>query len=280
MNLYKKIKQIREEKMKVKIFVLVLTVLAIFDPAILQSKEINPEEIVKKSQETIKLDGAEMISVMKIYDDKGNERVRKIAQISKLYDSGSTEKKLMKFLEPADVKGTGFLTYDYENKDDDMWLYMPSLRKTRRIVSSEKSKSFMGSEFTYSDISSFTISDFEYEYLGEEEINGEPCYKIEQLPKSIDIEDEYGFSKKTAYFSKNDNLIRKAVFYDIDGELYKILEVKEVKEIDKEKHKFRATHIVMKNQQNGRSSELIVEKIQLNRNVDDEYFTLRYLERE
>ncbi len=77
---------------------------------------------------------------MIIIDKKGRERVRDTAQITKLYNKGETEKKLIRFLSPADVKGTGFLTFDYEDKDDDMWLYMPALRKVRRIVSSEKIK--------------------------------------------------------------------------------------------------------------------------------------------
>ena len=66
----------------------------------------------------------------------------------------------MRFLSPPDVKGTGLLIFDYEENDDDMWLFMPSLRKTRRIVSSEKAKSFMGSEFSYADITPPALNDF------------------------------------------------------------------------------------------------------------------------
>ncbi len=132
----------------------VLTTLIIFLAATQTVLAADPtaEEIMEKAVKAIKLDGAESIATLIIFDAKGNKRVRKTASVSKLYDKGLTEKRIIRFLTPADVKGTSLLTFDYENKTDDMWLYLPALRKTRRIVASEKAKSFMGSEFTYADI--------------------------------------------------------------------------------------------------------------------------------
>ena len=107
------------------------------------AEDLTARQIIDKSEENTKVSGSEAVSTMTIIDAKGRKRVRKVAQVTKLYDNGETEKKLIRFLSPADVKGTGLLTFDYEKKDDDMWLFMPALRKTRRIVSSEKAKSFM-----------------------------------------------------------------------------------------------------------------------------------------
>ncbi|MBA7694142.1 hypothetical protein ES703_102749 [subsurface metagenome] len=113
---------------------------------------MSAKQIMDRSFEATKLKGSEAVSTMTIIDSKGRDRVRRIAQVTKLYNSGDTEKKLIRFLSPADVKGTGLLTFDYKVKDDDMWLYMPALRKTRRIISSEKGKSFMGSDYNFSTI--------------------------------------------------------------------------------------------------------------------------------
>lgn len=242
--------------------------------------DLSARQIAERSYEAGKLTGSESISTMIIVDSKQRERVRKIAQVSKLYDNGDTEKKLIRFLSPADVKGTGLLTFDYKDKDDDMWLYMPALRKTRRIISSEKAKSFMGSEFSYSDTTPPTIADFHYTKLGERQVAGTLCWELEILPINEDIADENGFSKKISFIGRQDYVIRKAVYYDLDGELLKELEVKEVMEVDTENHKFRPVHMIMTNKQNNRKSILKVEKIQLNPGVKDEYFTTRYLERE
>ena len=239
------------------------------------------DEIVETFKEKLKLDGSESVMRLLIYDNRGNMRVRKIAAVSKLYDNGETNKMLMRFLEPKDIKGTGFLTYNYDSsKDNDQWLYLPSLRKIRRIVSSEKGNSFMGSEFTYSDIGGIKTSDFNFKLLGEKMVDSEVCWEIEQLPINEDKEDEYDFLKKVIYISKKDFIIRRALYYNFDREPRKEFNVLSIKEVDPEKNRYRLTHMIMKNLENERVSEMITDEIVLNRDVKDEYFSFRYLKRE
>lgn len=259
---------------------LICCVVAIMFFGALESQEnFSAKQIVDKSFQATKLAGAEMLSTMTIIDSKGRERVRKIATVSKLYDGGETEKRLIRFLSPADVKGTGLLTFDYENKDDDMWLFMPALRKTRRIVSTEKAKNFMGSEFTYADMTPPILENFSYDILGEEDVAGTLCWKIEMIPVDDDVADENGFSKRISFIAKQDFVIRRAIYYDLDGELHKELSVEDVKEVDTQNHKYRPTRMVMVNNQNGRKSVLNVDEIQFNPEVKDDFFTTRYLER-
>jgi len=193
-----------------KIFIVVLSLCLAGIP--LETQEnLDAKQIVDRSFQATKLAGAEMLSTMTITDDRGRERVRKIATVSKLYDDGQTEKRLIRFLAPADVKGTGLLTYDYENEDDDMWLFMPALRKTRRIVSTEKAKNFMGSEFTYADMTPPILDDFTYEILGEEEVSGTACWRIAMIPVDDEVADENGFSNRITFIAKGDFVIRRAV---------------------------------------------------------------------
>ncbi len=241
--------------------------------------ELTAEQIVDRSFKATKLAGSEAMSTMTIIDQKGRERVREIASVTKLYDAGETEKRLIRFLRPADVKGTGLLTFDYEKKDDDMWLFMPALRKTRRIVSTEKAKNFMGSEFSYADMAPPILEDFTYKMKGEEEVEGTLCWVIEMIPVDDDIADENGFSRRIGYIAKEDFVIRQAIYYDLDGDLHKELSVKEVKELDPENHKYKPMHMVMINKQNGRKSILKIDEILFNPEIKDEYFTTRYLER-
>jgi hypothetical protein len=242
-------------------------------------ENLSAKQIVDRSFQATKLAGSEMLSTMTIIDSRGRERVRKIASVSKLFDNGETEKRLIRFLSPADVKGTGLLTFDYENKDDDMWLFMPALRKTRRIVSTEKAKNFMGSEFTYADMTPPILDNFTYELQGEEEVAGTKCWNIVMIPINEDVADENGFSKRISFIAQQDYVIRKAIYHDLDGELHKELAVENVREIDPQHHKYRPTRMVMVNLQNGRKSVLNVDEIQFNPDVKDEFFTTRYLER-
>lgn len=260
---------------------LLTTLSAVFflGSGLMVQEELTAKQIMDKAFEVTKLAGSEAVSTMTIIDSKGRERVREIAMVTKLFDNGDTEKRLLRFLAPADVKGTGLLVFDYEEKDDDMWLFMPALRKTRRIVSSERAKSFMGSEFSYADMSPPILDEFNYRILSEKEVEGTLCWEIEMVPIDEDVADENGFSKRIAYIGKKDYVIRGAVYYDLDGELHKELSVKEIRELDLVNHRYRFIHMVMVNKQNDRKSILKINEIQFNPNVKDDYFTTRYLER-
>lgn len=236
-------------------------------------------EIAQKARDAMRLDGSEGVSTLTIRNARGQERVRKVAQVSKTFDNGETEKRLLRFVAPADIKGTGLLTYDYESKDDDVWLFLGASRKTRRIISSEKSRSFMGSEFSYSDITPPSLDDFEYKVTGSESIDGEDCWILESRPKSDKVRDENGYSRRTGYIGKKDFVVRKAVYYDENGELWKELTAKDVREIDPDKHRYRAMEMTMVNKQNGRVSIMKVEDLRLRKDIPDDYFTTRYLER-
>jgi outer membrane lipoprotein-sorting protein len=242
--------------------------------------DLSAPQIVEKAQEAIKVKGVQGVSILTIIDEKGRERVRKIAQVTKNYEADKTEKRLIRFMEPADIKGTGLLTYDYENTEDDIWLYLPALRKTRRIVSSEKAKNFMGSEFTYADMIPPSVNDFTFTMLKDEKVNEIDCYQIEWIPVNEDIADENGFSRRITFVGKEDYMIRKSLYFDIDNELHKELHVFSIKELDPVNHRYRAVKMEMINHLNGRRSILENTQLEFNPDIKDEYFTLRYLERE
>ncbi len=242
-------------------------------------EKLTARQIMEKVAENRKPDGSEAVMTMEMYNAKGQKRVRKFALITKLYEGGKTEKKLSRFIEPADVKGTGLLTFDYDKKDDDIWLFMPALRKTRRIVSSEKSKSFMGSEFSYWDMNIPNLDDFNYKIVKEEKLKGVDCWVLETTAKNEDVADEAGYQKQVLWVGKPDFAPRKGLFYDLDGELLKELSTQNVKLIDPQKKQYRPMVMEMKNKQSGRRSVLRINKIEVNRNVKDDYFTTRYLER-
>jgi outer membrane lipoprotein-sorting protein len=236
-------------------------------------------EIVQKSREVSKLDGVEAISTLRIYDAKGRERVRQTSMASKLFESGAIEKRIIRFLSPAEVKGTGMLIYDYDDRNDDMWIYMPALRKTRRIISNEKSKSFMGSEFSNADMSAPNLEDFNYSLTGSETIEGIDCWIVEVVPVNEDIMEEVGYDRQLAWIGKQDFVFRKAEYYDEGDELFKEMISSDIRQLDASGKKYIATRMEMSNIQNGRKSVMTIDKIQYNPDVKEEYFTLGYLER-
>ncbi|MCB9283177.1 MAG: outer membrane lipoprotein-sorting protein [Lewinellaceae bacterium] len=232
-------------------------------------------QIADKSAQVIDFEGMEMVATLKIIDPKGNERTRQIANASKKY--GQTTKTLMKFLSPSDVKGTAMLIFDYEDKSDDMWIYLPALRKTRRIVSSEKSKSFMGSEFSNADMSKPNLDQFDYRLLGSATTQGKDCWKIEATCKDEAIEDEYGFSRKISFVEKSTYLTQRVEYYDLDDALFKVMTLSKYQK--QANGKYFAFLMEMDNLQNDRKSVISIDQFQLGSNIQESYFSTANLEK-
>lgn len=235
--------------------------------------------IMVKVAETRKLDKSEAVLKMSMINEKGESRDRTLTMASKLFDGGKTEKRIYRFQTPADVKGTGILVYDYDAQADDVWVFLPALRKTRRIVSSQRSSSFMGSEFSYADLNIPSIDEYTYNVKGEENVGGEACTVIEVLPKSDDIAKAEGYKKKVYWVSKEKSAIRKGEFYDMGGKLLKELKADNIQLLDPAKKRYRAMKMEMVNKQNGRRSVFQSEKVSVTGDTKDDLFTTRYLER-
>jgi hypothetical protein len=232
-------------------------------------------QIAQRSAQTVEFDAMEMTATLSIYDSKGNSRIRQIANASKKF--GATNKTLMKFLSPPDVKGTSMLIHDFDNKDDDMWVYLPALRKTRRIVSGEKGKSFMGSEFSNADMARPNLDQFTHKIVGSETFNGVDCWKIESVCLSEEVEDQYGFSRMVAWVEKANYLTHKVEYYDFEGAPFKVMTLRDYRK--QPNGKFFAFTMEMKNLQNSRRSVISIDQFQLGSKLEEGYFTTSSLEK-
>ena len=159
--------------------------------------------------------------VMKLVNKRGSVRERKLVSYSIDVGKNKKDRKSMMFFSyPGDVKGTGFLTWDYDQvgKDDDKWLYLPAMKKTRRISgSSAKTDYFMGSDFTYDDMGSRNVDEDTHKLLGEETVDGHKCWKLESTPKdSRDI-----YSKKIAWIRQDCLIPVKVEYYDKMNKLHR-----------------------------------------------------------
>jgi hypothetical protein len=211
---------------------------------------------------------------LSITEKNGASRNRTISMTSKSFQDG-LEKRFIKFLEPADVRGTSMLVVDNKNIADEMWIYLPALKKTRRIVSSEKGKSFMSSEFSNADMSSPPLADFENRHLTGSGTNNQ--WIIESVPIDEDKADEYGYSKKISYVSMDKYQVRKMEFYNFDDELFKIIEIKSIQPMSEGKYMIK--NMIASNLVTSRKSEILFSKIDEQIKVDDTFFTVQNLER-
>ena len=163
---------------------------------------LNGREIMERVNERETGDRSTSEMEMILIDKKGRKRVREIRSFG--MEKGEDSLSLMFFLSPADVKNTGFLTFDYDasGKDDDQWLYLPALRKTKRIASGDKSGSFMGSDFNYSDMTSPDLDEYEYTLMKETKVRDKPVWQIKAVPKSKEEIEESGSPSRCFSFAR------------------------------------------------------------------------------
>ena len=262
-----------EVKMKTR---KVITVLIAFIALTISNLAIGQQtgrDIMQKVDERPDGDTRKSLMTMELINKRGSKRVRSMLSYSK--DFGNDKKTIMFFQKPADVKGTGFLTWDYneDDKDDDRWLYLPAMKKNRRISgASAKKEYFMGSDFTYDDMGNRDIDSDNHKLLREETLNGNDCWVIESTPKETD--DQY--SKKISWIHKDNFIAVKVEYYDKQSALMKVLEVDSFKEIE---GFWTATSMTMSNIQREHKTFINIESMEYDIPLDDILFTVNSLEK-
>ncbi len=210
--------------------------------------------------------------LMFLRNEQGQESVREI-KIKSLEILEDGDKSLTIFNKPKDVKGTAFLSYSHSVGADDQWLYMPALKRVKRISSRNKSGPFMGSEFSFEDLGSFEIEKYTYNYLGDEAVNGLDSYKVEQFP----TDENSGYTKRIVWIDKTEYRIQKVEFYDRKSSLLKTLSYSDYK-LYLGKY-WRALTSNMQNHQNGKSTELKWDNYAFNNGLKERDFSKNALKR-
>jgi len=193
---------------------------------------LNGREIMEKVNARDTGDRSITEMEMILIDKKGKKRVRKLKTFG--LEKGKDSLSLMFFLSPADVRNTGFLTFDYDEsgKNDDQWLFLPALRKTKRIAAGDKSGSFMGSDLNYSDMTSPDLNLYEYTLMKETEVKGQKVWQIKSVPKTKAEAEKSGYSKSVVFIRQDNYVMIRGVRWVHKKKRNKYLDVRKLEKID------------------------------------------------
>ena len=209
---------------------------------------------------------------MTLKNKAGKTSTRNI-RIKNFEVDGDGDKSLSIFDEPADVKGTAMLTFSHGLEPDDQWLYLPALKKVKRISSRNKSGPFMGSTFAFEDLGSQEIEKYSYQFLREEPCGEWQCYVIERKP-------EYkhsGYTRQVAWLDKEAYRVAKVDFYDRKKALLKTLTASDFKQYLG--HYWRPGKMDMVNHLTGKSTLLEWSDYQFKTGLSDRDFRSESLKR-
>jgi outer membrane lipoprotein-sorting protein len=209
---------------------------------------------------------------MVLRNKQGQESTRYI-RVRTLEQEDDGDKSLTLFDEPADVKGTNFLSFTHKSGPDDQWLYLPALKRVKRISSRNKSGPFMGSEFAYEDLSSQEVEKFAYKYLRDAAYEGMDCFVLERRP----VDKYSGYTREIVWIDKQEYRPHKVEFYDRKNALLKTLTYRDYHQhLDQY---WRAHDMFMENHQTGKSTRLIWSDYQFKSGLTDRDFDRNSLKR-
>lgn len=231
------------------------------------------EDIIRKSQAAFLYQGDDFRAriVMKLITRNGNERLREMTMLRKNYKAGE-QKYFIYFFQPSDVRDMTFMVYKYPARDDDRWLFVPAINMVRRIAAQDKASSFVGSDFTYEDVSGRDPEDDNHELLREEPLGGRDCYVVKSTPMAGDMD----WSYKLTWVDKENFLPLKEEYYDRRGEIYRVFSADEVHDVSGFPTITRRT---IKNLQSGHRTEVAFIKTEYNIGMGDNLFSERFLKR-
>ena len=241
---------------------------------------ITVEEIMRKVDE--REAGRTQISTatMTLVDKKDRKRIRKLKLFSKEFSD--VDKTITFFLSPADVKDTSFLSYDWkdESKEDDSWLYLPAMQRVNRTAAGDKSNSWMGSDFTFSDVEGIELNEYSYKMLSESDpIDGHDCWKIEAIPKSKDVIKKTGYLKSINWIRKDAFLVVRGINYVKKGKKVKYFSTKNIRQVDGIWTIGTIQMVTTKNKKVQHSSIFNLDDVAYNRPVEDKMFEVETMQR-
>lgn len=210
-----------------------------------------------------------------------DKRGKKREQVIRVYRQyfGEEKRTVIFYLEPANVKDTGFLTFDYPeaDKEDDQWLYLPAMRKVRRISASNRGDYFLGTDLTYDDLKrdgKVTSHDYNWTLTGSDVVDGAECHVLEGTPKSEDIADELGYSKAVIYVDPENWMIRRYDFWDVNGNPLKRIDNTDIRQIE---GIWTTNRIEVTNHKTGHSTVLEFPSTSYSEPIDENLFSDRAL---
>ncbi len=255
------------------IITVVFTALLLFSFLVVfaSAAELTGDEIIKKARDRETPQTSYTRIKMTLINKKGGTRLREMVIWGKKF--GKATKSVTRFLAPPDVRGTGFLYWEVPGGKDEQFIYLPELQQARRIAVEERSASFMGSDFTYQDMERREPEADTHALLGEEDINGNACYRIESKAKDPE---SLPYGKVIQWIRKDILVPVKVDFYDKQGQLQKQLNVESLEKIGKY---WISKKSLMEDVQKNHKTVMEMVEIKFDQPISDENFTERFLQK-
>jgi outer membrane lipoprotein-sorting protein len=248
-------------------------------PTMAWADEIDVIHIMTKNYSISRVEDSAFEATFTLVSKQGNERTRKTAGSTKLQPNGLDQMRITRLLSPPDVSGMSTLVVERTGKDDDIWVYLPALKKVRRLVSNNKKDSFLGTDFSYADVIGYPVFNWSYHLVREEVLNGEACYVISGIPKTDLVKANSGYSKRVDWVRKSNFVTVRSEYFDEHEQPLTTATFGDVRMVDQSAGKWQAMRLEAHNTQTGHRTVIQFDSFKVNQKIDEQIFTVRHMER-
>ena len=236
----------------------------------------SPEVLIEKSLEAGRVRDSVANATFTLTNRDGVSRVRKTTGMTRLQGNGRDNMRLVRFLSPADIKGTSTLLIEHAGADDDMWIYLPALGKVRRLSAANKRDGFVGTDFSYGDVIGHKTADWTHTLLREEPVDGVPAYVVQSVPARDAVKADSGYAKRVTWVRKDNFVAARTEFWDAAGQALKRIVSTDVRPVGA--GHFQAMHSEAENLQTGHRTTLHFDDFKADQNLSAEVFSPQKLE--
>lgn len=262
--------------MKILKFIL-LAILGMTSLACLAAPDAN--EIMEKNFSISKVLASESEATITLTAKGGGERIRKTYTATRLAKNWQDNSRLSRFLSPADVKGMATLLVEHSDADDDIWVYLPSMKKVRRLSANNKRDGFLGTDLSHGDVIGHKVKEWKHRLLREEALDVVQCYVIESIPGSPAIQEASGYTKRQSWVGKDNFVAVRTDYWDENGEFLKSVTASDIRLVDKDSGKWQPMRIEAINKQTGHASTIRLDTFVVKPELNESLFTPRGLDR-
>ncbi len=247
--------------------------------------KMDPKEIMQKNDAARRVNDFETHATL-ITGTTGNSstKLKDFTLSRKVQKDNVHNSTFTRFHAPAEVRNEGILIVENANGRNDVLLYLPTYKKIRRVESQQQSGSFMGSVFSYSDIATPHVDDYNYKLVKEEKCPNTDgptiqCSVIECTPSSDDIKERTGYSKSVIWIRQDNFMSPHGEYYNLEGELFKKLEATQIKMVDNKSKKWLAHYLHISNLKTKEFTTLEFTNVKVNGGISDSVFTQQNLQK-
>lgn len=228
--------------------------------------------LVERNAATARFPAATARAQFILENKGGSRRTRQAHLASKLQPNGEDTMRRVVFEAPADIRGTSTLLIEHSGGADDMWVYLPALKRVRRLAASNKRDSFAGTDFSYGDVMGYTVSDWQHTLTDEQQLDGVPHYVIESVPASADIGSETGYSKRTSWIRKDNLVASRIETLDTAGRPFKRFTFFDIQAVGATGRHWQPMRAVGLNLQTGHATTIVFSEFEVTSTLPDSLF--------